>query len=72
MPETKRKRPSEPTKCRRLGRVVPPEEHANCLYCFGDAAAIESGDPSQFCDFDPRRDPINFGFPDGGGWAEPS
>jgi hypothetical protein len=55
--------------CRRLGRSLPVEEHVKCLYCFGQAGEILTGDHAKFCDFDPEKDPIHFGFPDGGGWV---
>lgn len=55
--------------CRRLQRPLPVAEHEKCLYCFGGAAEIRTGDTARFCDFDPEKDPIQFGFPDGGGWV---
>jgi hypothetical protein len=55
--------------CHRLQRPLPLEEHEKCLYCFGEAGEILTGDHTKFCDFDPKKDPINFGFPDGGGWS---
>jgi hypothetical protein len=55
--------------CRRLKRPLPIAEHRQCLYCFGEPEDVGTGDHPRFCDFDPERDPINFGFPDGGGWV---
>ena len=56
--------------CRRLKRPLPLAEHEKCCYCFGEAGEIGTGEHGKFCDFDPSKDPINFGFPDGGGWTE--
>lgn len=53
--------------CHRLEKPLPAAEHLKCLYCFGDARAVGTGDRKSFCDFDPAKDPINIGFPDGGG-----
>ena len=56
--------------CKRLRIPLPIAEHAKCLYCFGGRDGIRTGDHSKFCDFDPAKDPIQFGFPDGGGWVD--
>ncbi len=56
--------------CRRLLRPLPIAQHRRCSYCYGSEADIGKGDHAAFCDFDPKRDPINFGFPEGGGWVE--
>jgi len=52
--------------CRRIQRELPVTEHSDCPYCFGKATEIAGGDHREFCDFDPKKDPINFGFPDDG------
>ncbi len=52
--------------CRRLERPLPISEHERCPYCFGGTAAIKTGEHERFCDFRPGKDPINFGFPEGG------
>ena len=49
--------------CRRTGRWVPPEEHSACPYCFGSTADVARGVHARFCDYDPARDPVQFGFP---------
>lgn len=49
--------------CRRLQRMLPVPEHRRCPYCFGDQDQIKQGWYRDFCDFDERRDPVNFGFP---------
>ena len=56
--------------CRRLRRALPVDEHSKCSYCFGSEGEIETGRHECFCDFDPKKDPINFGFPDGGGFVD--
>jgi hypothetical protein len=62
------KAPAEQTVyCRRLLRPLPLSEHKQCSYCFGEEGEIAEGDHEKFCDFDPAKDPINFGFPEGGG-----
>jgi len=59
--------PAERTvMCRRTDQPTTVTEHARCPYCFGELAEIRAGDHRQFCDFDPSRDPINFGFPPDG------
>lgn len=54
-----------PTQCLRLQRYRTVEEHLDCPYCSGNAAAVESGERSRFCDFEPGADPVAFGFPEG-------
>lgn len=63
-----------PVHCRRLDRVLPVGEHAECPYCFGKSAQIQTGEHGNFCDFKPEEDPISFGFPETHGhyrWSEP-
>lgn len=49
-------------RCRRTGRIYEIEEHVQCPYCSGDAEAIQnSEDYSDFCEFRPGEDPVNFG-----------
>lgn len=54
------------TRCRRTGQDFSSEEHQRCPYCFGSEAKIETGNHDDFCDYDPNKDPISFGFPDNG------
>ncbi len=50
-------------RCRRTGQMFNVATHARCPYCFADGEAIaKRGDYKDFCDFDPEKDPINFGF----------
>jgi hypothetical protein len=50
-------------RCRRTGQTFDVPQHARCPYCFADDDTIaKSGDYEDFCDFDPEKDPINFGF----------
>jgi len=53
-------------RCRRTDQAFSVEGHAKCPYCFGRLEKIESGDHSGFCDFEPGKDPINFGFREDG------
>ena len=56
--------PREPkVNCPRLDKLRPIEEHEDCPYCFGSAEEIAEGPRAKFCDFDPEKDPLNFGFP---------
>lgn len=55
---------AKPQHCPRLGREVPEAEHRDCPYCFGDDAGIAKGDRKEYCDFEPGKDPVHFGFPD--------
>jgi len=50
--------------CPRVERPRTVLEHLSCLYCFGSARDVESGERRRFCDFDRAVDPIVFGFPD--------
>ncbi|MEW6071150.1 MAG: hypothetical protein AB1726_00965 [Planctomycetota bacterium] len=49
--------------CRRTGQDYDPEEHRRCPYCHGALADVAAGDHARFCDYDPKKDPIHFGFP---------
>jgi hypothetical protein len=51
--------------CRRIGKRLPPDEHARCAYCHGDKAEIQTGEHGKFCNYDPNKDPVHFGFPPG-------
>jgi hypothetical protein len=59
-------RPSElkMVPCRRTGQEYDCNEHVRCPYCFGEEKDVETGDHEQFCDFEPGKDPVSFGFPD--------
>ena len=50
-------------RCRRTGRDFDLGEHQKCPYCFGHAEEIETGEHEKFCDFEPGRDPVCYGFP---------
>ena len=52
--------------CRRLGKKFAPDEHATCDYCHGDKVEIQTGEHGKFCNYDPDKDPVHFGFPEGG------
>jgi len=50
--------------CVRNGTDKPCDEHLACPYCFGKSRdVIEAGDRRRFCDYDPERDSVSFGFP---------
>ena len=49
--------------CRRVGRQLTIAEHARCPYCDGDETHIKTAKHEAFCDFDPAKDPVSFGFP---------
>lgn len=52
--------------CVRNQILKDPEEHLRCPYCFGGRReAVEGGDRQEFCDFNPEKDPVAFGFPEG-------
>jgi hypothetical protein len=51
--------------CNRTGSPRTVEEHTSCPYCYGRAREVETGDRGQFCDYQPDRDPVAFGFPEG-------
>lgn len=66
-PESKGRKPKEKASelvfCQRIQEPVSVKEHRGCAYCFGTVKAIEEGDHKEFCDYDPDRDPLQFGFP---------
>jgi hypothetical protein len=40
-------------------------EHISCPYCFGKKKElVENGERSEFCDYNPDKDPISYGFPE--------
>ena len=49
--------------CKRTGQQYTLERHERCPYCWGDRQRIERGRHEDFCDYDPERDPLHFGFP---------
>ncbi len=51
--------------CVRLNQARTASEHRDCPYCYGKNAEVQSGDRSHFCDYQPGKDPIQFGFPEG-------
>lgn len=51
--------------CRRLHRMLPLAAHLRCPYCHGSAKAVSAGRHREFCDFEPGRDPVQLGFPEG-------
>jgi len=53
----------EKVRCVRTGQEYDSSEHSLCPYCFGEKAKIKEGQHGVFCDYDPKRDPIHFGFP---------
>lgn len=60
-------KPQGEVYCRRLERPLPLHEHLDCAYCFGNKADVRTTEHSCFCDFEPGKDPIHFGFPEGFG-----
>ncbi len=53
-------------RCRRTGQMYTVEKHVECPYCSGDAATIErDGKYANFCEFEPGKDAVHFGFPEG-------
>jgi hypothetical protein len=73
-PKSKRKTPgqkklkekietSEQVYCQRIQEPVSVDEHKKCAYCFGTVEAVVEGNHEEFCDYDPDRDPLQFGFP---------
>ncbi len=50
--------------CRRTGQSYDPCEHVRCPYCFGTESDVAPGDHEKFCDFEPGKDPVSFGFPE--------
>ena len=53
-------------RCRRTGESYDADEHRRCPYCYGSLADVADGDHETFCDYDPEKDPISFGFPPDG------
>ena len=53
--------------CRRLDRPLTVEEHKTCLYCHGTRNDITCSEYAVFCDYEPGKDPVDFGFPEGFG-----
>jgi hypothetical protein len=51
--------------CKRLDKQLPVAEHADCVYCHGDEEEIKTAEHERFCEFDPDKDPVHFGFPEG-------
>ncbi len=49
--------------CRRVGKLLVPGEHEECLYCHGSKDQIQTGEHGCFCNYDPEKDPVHFGFP---------
>jgi len=49
--------------CQRVQRPLSSRKHLRCPYCFGDENAVKAGKHADFCEFNPDRDPVNFGFP---------
>lgn len=49
--------------CRRTGQEYDADEHMRCPYCFGTESVVQDGKHTDFCDFDPEKDPTHFGFP---------
>lgn len=70
MTESTDERPSEGTDepvvhCRRTGQDYDAGTHERCPYCFGQSSDVRPGAHGEFCDFDPDKDPVSFGFPPG-------
>ena len=66
MSETDRpdsKPPESTVFCRRTQRDLPVHEHQDCPYCHR-AEDVDTGVHGKFCNFDPEKDPVSFGFPD--------
>ncbi len=58
------KKPAPPqVYCRRVERKLPVTEHLECAYCFGKPGEVATSEHERFCDFEPGKDPIHFGFP---------
>ncbi len=49
--------------CKRTGEQYDLQEHQRCPYCWGGRERLERGRHADFCDYDPERDPVHFGFP---------
>ncbi len=52
-------------RCRRINAYRTVDAHTTCPYCFGEEAEILSEQYERFCSFDPKVDPIVYGFPGG-------
>ncbi len=52
--------------CRRVDKKLAPCEHEACPYCHGSKAQVETGEHGLFCNYDPEKDPVHFGFPNEG------
>ena len=50
--------------CPRIAGPRTVEDHLECRYCWGAAAAVRDGDRRRFCDSEAGRDPLCFGFPE--------
>lgn len=50
-------------RCNRTGQQYDLERHQRCPYCWGGREDVERGRHEGFCSFDPKRDPLHFGFP---------
>jgi hypothetical protein len=50
--------------CRRTNQDYDVEKHTQCPYCFGEEKDVATGDYEAFCDFQPGKDPVSFGFPE--------
>ena len=54
--------------CIRNRLMKGADEHVSCPYCFGKKQeTIENGERTDFCDYNPDKDPISFGFPEDSG-----
>ncbi|MHC4821727.1 MAG: hypothetical protein ACYTDX_08430 [Planctomycetota bacterium] len=49
--------------CRRTGQEYEVDKHVRCPYCFGEEGDVATGNHEKFCDFEPGKDPVSFGFP---------
>ncbi len=49
--------------CKRLGKQLAIDQHVDCPYCCGAIDEVASAEHERFCEFDPAKDPIHFGFP---------
>jgi len=49
-------------RCQRTDQEYDCSEHERCPYCFGNTADVRAGDHTKFCDYDPEKDPVSFGF----------
>ncbi len=58
--------PTKQVFCRRNQVLKDASEHLSCPYCFGKKREAVEGRPhEEFCDYDPAKDPVSFGFPEG-------